>query len=102
MYPADQPGYSTPSPISVPDEIKSVTNTSHRVSSSPNVTSSSVVQPGEPQPDDEPPVPVLNEKSQPEHLPTPTNLVSVFRAKRPLVPHVTGLIGGSLATTAQI
>ena len=69
MYPADQPGYSTASPISVPDESKSATNTSHRVSSSPNVTSSSVVQPGEPQPDVEPPVPVLNEKSQPEHAP---------------------------------
>ena len=39
------------------------------MSSSPNVTSSSVVQPGESQPDDEPPVPVLNENTQPEHAP---------------------------------
>ena len=68
MNPTDQPGKLTPTPISVPDESKSVTNTSHRVSSNPNVTSSSV-QPGESQPDAKPPVPVLNENVDPEHAP---------------------------------
>ena len=66
MNPADQPGKSTPTPILVPDESKSVTNISHRVSSNPNLTSSSV-QPGESQPDEEPPVPVPNENIVPEH-----------------------------------
>ena len=69
MNPADQPGKSTLTPISVPDESKSVTNTSHRVTSSPNVTRSSVVQPGESQPDDEPPALVPKKNVEPGHAP---------------------------------
>ena len=60
MNHTDQPGKSIPTPVSVPDESKSLNNISHRVSFNPNLTSSSV-QPGESQPNDEPPVPVLNE-----------------------------------------
>ena len=69
MNPADQPGKSTSTTISVPNKSKSATNTNHRVSSGPNVTSSSVVQTGESQPDNECPALVLKENIEPRHAP---------------------------------
>ena len=66
MNRTDQPGKSAPNLVSVPAESKSATNIIDRVSSNPNLTSTSV-QPGKSPPNEEPPVAVLNERVVPEN-----------------------------------